>query len=85
MVRNQCPCTTGRTSLFKNCCKTPEKIVPITVIVEEDPPFNAPRHDVMHGSGSVDTGFAGHEAMIGRKLKTYRTSSSPRRWHCEHP
>ena len=46
----------------------PEKIIPIAIIAEEDPPLDAPDHDVVHGSGSIDTGFTGHRAMIGGKI-----------------
>ena len=69
MVRDQCPRIAGGSSLLEDECKAPEEIVPVTIVMKEEPPLYPPRDDMVEGTSGIDTGCAGHAELIGRKLK----------------
>jgi hypothetical protein len=53
MIRQQCPGVTGGRCFRQKCLHPLKKILPISIILENVPAFNAPDADMMKHSGGV--------------------------------
>jgi hypothetical protein len=64
MVWNQAPRIANGFRLPKDFPQSFEKVIPVGIATEYRPPFNAPDHDVVESTCSVDSGFPWHAPSL---------------------
>jgi hypothetical protein len=64
VVGDQCPCIAQGLRILEDFSKSIEKLIPVGIVSEDRAPFNAPDHDMVNGSGSVNSGFPRHETSL---------------------
>jgi hypothetical protein len=79
VVGNQRPCIAQGFRIQEDFSLSIEKVIPVLVVSEYSTPFNTTDHDVVQGSGSIDSGFPRHETSLSpcpmsRQLKNLTAS-----------
>jgi CheY-like chemotaxis protein len=64
VVGDQCPCIADGLCISENASQALQKIIPVGIVAKYRAPFNASDHDMVNGSGSVDSGFPRHETPL---------------------
>jgi len=64
MVGDQCPCIADGFRILEYAFQAVQKMISVGIVLEYRAPFNAPDHDMVNGSGSVNSGFPRHETRL---------------------
>jgi hypothetical protein len=64
VVRNQRPCIAQGFRIQEDFSQSIEKVTPVLVVSEYATPFNTTDHDVVQGSGSIDSRFPRHSMLL---------------------
>jgi hypothetical protein len=64
VVGNQRPCITKGLRILENSPQSLQKLVPVDIAAEYRPTFNAPDHNVVQCTSSVDSRFPWHQPLL---------------------